>query len=219
MIHDKRLPPIVCIFLQAGYSLKEGSEPMGPKDMFPQDLAGFCHRFQEMDVMSDRYAGHIINEILPFVTETHNIHISQDPAKRCMCGQSSAAVARPVFCMGIACCMGVACTICTDPEYCCMFGCCIITMFDGRMKHSAPRWCFPEGIRWTAIPLPFQSVYSCCTPWSIAFLLLQKYAIKAPTRPHGRHTVDNMPNNAKKQPSFLLAPSQQASTKCWWHSS
>lgn len=98
MIHDKRLPPIVCIFLQAGYSLEEGSEPMGPKDMFPQDLAGFCHRFQEMDVMSDRYAGHIINEILPFVTETHNIHISQDPAKRCMCGQSSAAVASLYTC-------------------------------------------------------------------------------------------------------------------------
>ena len=28
MIHDNRLPPIVCIFLQAGYSLEEGSEPM-----------------------------------------------------------------------------------------------------------------------------------------------------------------------------------------------
>ena len=51
-----------------------------------------------MDVMSDRYAGHIINEILPFVTETHNIHISQDPAKRCMCGQSSAAVASLYTC-------------------------------------------------------------------------------------------------------------------------
>ena len=41
---------------------------------------------------------HIINEILPFVTETHNIHISQDPAKRCMCGQSSAAVASLYTC-------------------------------------------------------------------------------------------------------------------------
>jgi len=92
LIDDCKIPPVLGVFTSPGYRLADGSKPMGPKDMMPKDYAGHLQRFREFDIVSDDYARHLLDEVLPFIEKEHGVHVSQNPALRCIAGQSSAGL-------------------------------------------------------------------------------------------------------------------------------
>jgi len=79
LIHKKKMPVTVGIFLQPGSfpPEKEGGKPRS-------------NRSFEYDTMSDQYSRFILDEILPEVGKTLNL--SKDPRDRAICGISSGGI-------------------------------------------------------------------------------------------------------------------------------
>jgi enterochelin esterase family protein len=76
MIHDKRLPVIVPIFVANGGFDSKGSE-----------------RGLEYDTLSGKYAEFIETEVLPAVEKEANVKLTKDPEGRCAVGGSSGGLA------------------------------------------------------------------------------------------------------------------------------
>jgi iron(III)-enterobactin esterase len=72
LIHQKRIPPIVAIFLPPG--------PGGQRTI-------------EYDTVSDRYVNFVEAEVLPRITRDHQVAFTTDPEGRATFGQSSGAAA------------------------------------------------------------------------------------------------------------------------------
>ena len=72
LIAERRLPPMVAVFINAGGGDGKGSE-----------------RGLEYDTLSDRYARFIEEEVLPRITRDYGIEFSKDPDARATMGGSS----------------------------------------------------------------------------------------------------------------------------------
>lgn len=93
LIHQGRIPRVALVLCGVGYEPNTGAEPMPPKALFPQSMAGMVQRMRELDVVSEEFGEHVDCELLPFVERHHGVKFSRDPAKRVMCGQSSGGIA------------------------------------------------------------------------------------------------------------------------------
>jgi enterochelin esterase-like enzyme len=92
LIHYKKIPRVALILCGVGWEPNTGATPMKPKQLFPKSLPGFLQRWTELDVNSLSYGRMIIEEILPFVENEHNIKFSTSPSLKCIAGQSSAGM-------------------------------------------------------------------------------------------------------------------------------
>ena len=72
LIHDKRIPPMVAVFLPPG--------PGGQRTI-------------EYDTVSDRYVNFVESEVLPRITREYQVAFTTDPEGRATFGQSSGAAA------------------------------------------------------------------------------------------------------------------------------
>jgi iron(III)-enterobactin esterase len=81
MIHDKRLPVMIPIFVANGGSDSKGSE-----------------RGLEYDTMSGKYAEFIETEVLPQVEKECGVTLTKDPEGRCAMGGSSGGIAAFSMC-------------------------------------------------------------------------------------------------------------------------
>ena len=82
LISRKALPPTVGIFVNPGII------PGAEKDRQPRRNRAF-----EYDTVSTDYANFLIDEIIPFAVKTHNLNLSENPARRAICGNSSGGIA------------------------------------------------------------------------------------------------------------------------------
>ena len=93
MIHSQALDPIVGVFVTPGRRLshlvpKEPTAGLQAVGATALDDGGQQRGF-EYDSMTDLYSRFIIDEVLPATTA--GLSISQDPARRAVCGMSSGA--------------------------------------------------------------------------------------------------------------------------------
>lgn len=79
LIHDQKLPPIVCVFVNPGHA---GSKPDQPWSA--------NNRSVEYDTLSDAYVRHILEEVLPEVEKLQPL--SKKPEDRAICGISSGGI-------------------------------------------------------------------------------------------------------------------------------
>lgn len=82
LIHAKQIPPMVAIFIDPGH--KGDSKPETP---WRNNNRSF-----EYDTLSDDYARFLLDEILPMVSKTLRLKLTNDPEKRAICGSSSGAI-------------------------------------------------------------------------------------------------------------------------------
>ena len=61
-----------------GYEPNTGAEPMPPKALFPQSMAGMVQRMRELDVVSEEFGEHVDCELLPLGVYGVNF---RDPAR------------------------------------------------------------------------------------------------------------------------------------------
>lgn len=80
LIFQKRLPVTICIFVNPGHSSKN----------YPQNRFQSSNRSEEYDVMDDKYASMLMDEIIPEVKKKYNI--SNDAAMHGIGGLSSGAI-------------------------------------------------------------------------------------------------------------------------------
>lgn len=75
------MPVTIGVFVDPGVyaSRREGREPRR-------------NRSVEYDTLSDAYATFIIDEVLPFVSETYDVKLTDDPEHRAICGISSGGI-------------------------------------------------------------------------------------------------------------------------------
>jgi enterochelin esterase family protein len=74
LIHERRVPPLVAVFINSGGGDAQGSE-----------------RGLEYDTVSDRYTSFIETEVLPRITKDYQIRFTTDPEGRATMGGSSGA--------------------------------------------------------------------------------------------------------------------------------
>ncbi len=81
LIHEGAMPPVVGLFINPGVvpAVNENARPR-------------FNRSFEYDDVSDRYAGFLIEEMIPFVESAHGLKISEDPNDRGICGASSGGI-------------------------------------------------------------------------------------------------------------------------------
>ena len=82
LIHKKAIPPLVGVFVMHG-RVKAPSA----------DALDRMNRSFEYDSVSDDYARFLLEELLPFVSKTHGLTLSNDPNDRAIAGNSSGAIA------------------------------------------------------------------------------------------------------------------------------
>jgi len=77
LIHSGQMPVTIGVFINPG---RFDKQPEGAKP---------GNRSIEYDSMGDTYVNYLLEEILPFVIETHDLKLSDDPADRAIAGGSS----------------------------------------------------------------------------------------------------------------------------------
>ena len=92
LIHTQRIPRVALVLSGVGWEPTTGASAMAPKTLFPTSLPGFLQRWTELDVLSSNYGSFILEELLPWIEQTHRIVFSNNPQLRCMAGQSSGGI-------------------------------------------------------------------------------------------------------------------------------
>lgn len=82
LIEQKAVPPIVGVFVMHG-RVKASSA----------DALDRMNRSFEYDAVSGDYARFLLDELLPYISKTHNLTLSNDPNDRAIAGNSSGAIA------------------------------------------------------------------------------------------------------------------------------
>ena len=80
LIYEKKLPITICLFVNPGHSSKD----------YPQNRFRASNRADEYDVLDDRYATMLMDEIIPELKKKYNI--SNDPKMHGIGGLSSGAI-------------------------------------------------------------------------------------------------------------------------------
>ena len=80
LIHEKKLPVTICLFVNPGHNTKD----------YPQNRYASRNRADEYDVLDDRYATMLMDEIIPELKKNYNI--SNDPKMHGIGGLSSGAI-------------------------------------------------------------------------------------------------------------------------------
>jgi enterochelin esterase family protein len=80
LIFQKKLPVTICLFVNPGHSSKE----------YPESRFRVSNRADEYDVLDDRYATMLMDEIIPELKKSYNI--SNDPKMHGIGGLSSGAI-------------------------------------------------------------------------------------------------------------------------------
>ena len=80
LIYEKKLPVTICLFVNPGHSSKE----------YPENRFRASNRADEYDVLDDRYATMLMDEIIPELAKKYNI--SNDPKMHGISGLSSGAI-------------------------------------------------------------------------------------------------------------------------------
>lgn len=80
LIHQKKLPVTICLFVNPGNATKE----------YPENRFRASNRADEYDVLDDRYATMLMDEIIPEIKKKYNI--SADPKMHGIGGLSSGAI-------------------------------------------------------------------------------------------------------------------------------
>jgi len=80
LIYQKKLPVTICLFVNPGHNTKD----------YPENRFRVSNRADEYDVLDDRYATMLIDEIIPEVKKKYNI--SNDPKMHGIGGLSSGAI-------------------------------------------------------------------------------------------------------------------------------
>ncbi|HLP37568.1 alpha/beta hydrolase [Lacibacter sp.] len=80
LIHQKKLPVTICLFVNPGHNTKD----------YPQNRYASRNRADEYDVLDDRYATMLMDEIIPELKRKYNI--SNDPKMHGIGGLSSGAI-------------------------------------------------------------------------------------------------------------------------------
>ncbi|HLO37948.1 MAG TPA: alpha/beta hydrolase-fold protein, partial [Lacibacter sp.] len=80
LIHQKKLPVTICLFVNPGHNSKE----------YPRNRFAASNRADEYDVLDDRYATLLIDELIPELKKNYNI--SNDPKMHGIGGLSSGAI-------------------------------------------------------------------------------------------------------------------------------
>jgi enterochelin esterase family protein len=82
LIHKKELPPIVGIFINPGHKA----------DDLPREPFRANNRSFEYDTLSDQYARFLLEEMLPEASRLSGLKLTDDPARRAICGMSSGGI-------------------------------------------------------------------------------------------------------------------------------
>ena len=80
LIYQKKLPVTICLFVNPGHNTKD----------YPENRFRASNRADEYDVLDDRYANMLIDEIIPELKKKYNI--SNDPKMHGIGGLSSGAI-------------------------------------------------------------------------------------------------------------------------------
>jgi len=80
LIHQKKLPVTICLFVNPGHNTKD----------YPQNRFAARNRADEYDVLDDRYAAMLMDELIPELKKKYNI--SNDPKMHGIAGLSSGAI-------------------------------------------------------------------------------------------------------------------------------
>lgn len=80
LIHQKKLPVTICLFVNPGHNTKD----------YPQNRFAARNRADEYDVLDDRYATMLMDELIPELKKKYNI--SNDPKMHGIGGLSSGAI-------------------------------------------------------------------------------------------------------------------------------
>ena len=80
LIYQKKLPVTICLFVNPGHSTKD----------YPENRFRASNRSDEYDVLNDKYATMLIDEIIPELKKKYNI--SSDPKMHGIGGLSSGAI-------------------------------------------------------------------------------------------------------------------------------
>ena len=80
LIHQKKLPVTICLFVNPGHNSKE----------YPENRFRGSNRTDEYDVLNDKYATMLIDEIIPELKKKYNI--SNDPKMHAIAGLSSGGI-------------------------------------------------------------------------------------------------------------------------------
>ena len=80
LIHQKKLPVTICLFVNPGHNTKD----------YPENRFRVSNRADEYDVLDDRYAIMLMDEIIPELKKKYNI--SNDPKMHGIGGLSSGAI-------------------------------------------------------------------------------------------------------------------------------
>jgi enterochelin esterase family protein len=80
LIYQKRLPVTICLFVNPGHNTKD----------YPENRFRVSNRADEYDVLNDKYATMLIEEIIPELKKKYNI--SNDPKMHGIGGLSSGAI-------------------------------------------------------------------------------------------------------------------------------
>ena len=80
LIHQKKLPVTICLFVNPGHNTKD----------YPENRFRVSNRADEYDVLDDRYATMLMDEIIPELKKKYNI--SNDPKMHGIGGLSSGAI-------------------------------------------------------------------------------------------------------------------------------
>jgi enterochelin esterase family protein len=75
LIHQKKLPVTICLFVNPGHSSKE----------YPENRFRASNRADEYDILNDKYVTMLIDEIVPELKKKYNI--STDPKMHAIGGQ------------------------------------------------------------------------------------------------------------------------------------
>ena len=87
LIHNKELPPMVGIFINPGHKSR-GQDA----DELPRDPWRANNRSFEYDTLSDQYARFLLEEMLPEASRLGGLKLTDDPARRAICGMSSGGI-------------------------------------------------------------------------------------------------------------------------------
>ncbi len=85
LIHAKEMPVTIGVFIDPGY--KRAQLPTTREGRAAPE-----NRSVEYDTLGPAYSEFLLTEILPYVRDTYGLNITDDPAGRAICGQSSGGI-------------------------------------------------------------------------------------------------------------------------------
>jgi len=84
LIHAGEMPVTIALFINPGHRGQSQADPAGwgPRN----------NRSIEYDSLGDAYARFLLDELLPHVVKTYDLNLTDDPARRALCGMSSGGI-------------------------------------------------------------------------------------------------------------------------------